>query len=258
MRDIENRIATASKLYSDNVVLRGLVNLIPTIGGVLDIIFCERWNKITAKRFEDFIDFVKKEFEMLNVEKVNKEFINSDDFADLTVKCISSSVKSRHQDKIRLYANILKDASLSEKFDLDEFEEILPVFELVSIRELGVLNHLDEWEYNLKNKYTKMLDYSEIRKSVVEGLPAGIPIYFSFWDAFVDEVCNKYNLTKEDVNYLLQTSSQKGLFVFESYDASKQKGIYSARETFRHWMNGKVTLLFKRLKKYVISSNEQI
>lgn len=254
MQEINNKLIRASKTYSDNIVLRGLVNLIPAIGGVLDIIFCERLNQITAKQTEDFIEFTKKEFEKVDENKVNKEFINSDDYADLTVRCLSSSIRTRHKEKIKLFAKVLKSAATSENFDLNEFEEILPTFEQVSIRELTVLFHLETWEFNLKNNYIKMLDYSEIRKSVVPGSP-GIPVYFGFWDAFVDEVCNKCQLTKEDIEYLLQTSSQKGLFVFGSYDVS-QKKTYAARDSFQPKMNGKLTPLFTRMKKYILSSNE--
>ena len=255
MQKIDSKLIRASKAYSDNIVLRGLVNLIPTVGSVLDIIFCEKWNNITEKRIEEFIEFTKNEFEKVDELKVNKEFINSEDFADLTVRCLSSSTRTRHQEKIRLFAKVLKNAATSTKFDLNEFEEILPTFEQVSVRELTVLSHLETWEFNLKDNYVKMLEYSEIRKSAGAGLPPGIPVYSGFWDAFVDEVCNKYLLTKEDVEYLLQTSSQKGLFVFGNYDVSKNN-IYAGRDYFQHKMNGKLTALFSRMKKYVLASNE--
>jgi len=128
------------------------------------------------------------------------------------------------------------------------------------MRELLVLNHLDAWEYNLTNNYNKMLEYSEVRKNSTPGGFAGIPVYFGFWEAFKDSLIKTSELKNEDIEYLLQTSAQKGLFSFGVYDISKQNKNYNstglqilaARESFQHTMDGRLTPLYKRLKKYIL------
>ncbi len=249
-----NKLTTASKTYSSNIALRGLVNLIPYVGSTLDVVFCEKWNRITARRIDDFINFTKREFEKIEDKMINKEYLESEDFADLTVKCLTGATKTRHKEKIELYAKVLKNAATSKDFDLNEFEEILPTFEQISIRELTVLSHLYKWEYNLNNNYTKMLGYSEVRISLDPSFPPGIPVYHGFWDAFLDEVSNRFKISKEDSEYLLQTSSQKGLFIFESYNTSKNN-IYAGRESFDHHMKGRLTPLFSKFKKYVFAQS---
>lgn len=265
MASINQAITRVSKAYSENTTFRGLVNLIPNVGGTLDIIFTERWNSLTQARIEDFMECVKDEFAAIEENSINKDFLESNDFTDLTVKCLASSAKSRHREKIKLFAKVLKNAVTLDKFNVDEFDEILPTFELVSMRELLVLNHLDTWEYNLANNYSKMLGYSEVRKSSEIGGFAGIPVYFGLWEAFKDTLIKISELNNDDIEYLLQTSSQKGLFSFGVYDTSVHTGKYkstelqilAARDSFRHTMNGKLTPLFKRLKKYILDVDDK-
>jgi len=69
------------------------VNLIPNVGGTLDIIFTERWNHLTQKRIEDFMECVKDEFAAIKENNINKSFLESNDFADLTVKMFSFKCK---------------------------------------------------------------------------------------------------------------------------------------------------------------------
>lgn len=256
-----NQVLTnVSKTYTENSYLRMLVNLIPYIGSSLDICFSERWNKITMSRFEDFIISVQEEFSDIKNKYINKDFVESEDFADLARMCINSSAKARHHEKILLFAKIFSGAVTSAKFDIDEFEEILPTLELVSERELLVLNHLDTWETNLNDNYLKMLDYSEVRTSSQSDFFGGIPVYKGFWDAFIHELITTNNLKKEDIEYLLHTTSQKGLFTFDWFDVSKQNNtdgidIMVARESFQHTMEGKLTPLYKRMKKYILTQD---
>lgn len=248
--ELNKQLAKASKKYAKNVALRSLVNLIPTIGSSLDVIFTEKWNRIVAKRIESFFKYTQQEFEKIQEEKVNKEFIESEDFADLVVNCLSMSSKTRQKEKIKMFSNILKNASIVEKFDYEEFIEIIHIVEVISVREFYVLKHLEEWEDNLQNDYRKMLGYSEKRKITVPNTNLGIPIYFSFWDAFISETADKLETSKKNVEYIIQTSAQKGLFVFKQYNVSKN-GILSARETFKHTMDGKLTELYFKMIKYI-------
>lgn len=250
----DKKIIKASRIYSQNIALRTVVNLIPYVGSAMDIILTSQWSRITEKRLNDFLEFTKKEFDNINNKSINKEFIESDDFVDLTVKCLTTATKTRNQKKIALLAKILKNAAISKRFEYDEFEEILPTFEQVSIRELTILVHLNLWENNLKNNYIKMLNYSEIRRSAAPNFPPGIPVYLGFWDAFLDDVNKLYKINKEDSEYLLHTSAQKGLFLFEPYSTVKFN-TYAARESFDHTMKGKLTPLFFKLKKFVLDSN---
>jgi hypothetical protein len=165
------KLNKASKAYTSNIALRGLIDLIPYVGSTLDIVFCEKWNRITTNRINDFICFTKREFEKIEYNFINKEYIDSDDFADLTVKCLSGATKTRHKEKIELYAKVLTNAAISDDFDLNEFEEILPIFEQISIRELTILSYLDKWEYDLNQNYLRMLNYSEVRISLNPDFP---------------------------------------------------------------------------------------
>ena len=261
MQTINKALTKASKTYAKNVFLRGLVNFIPYVGGALDIVFSEKWNNITQRRIEDFMDCVKQEFAQIEESKINKEFIESDDFADLTIKFLISSARTRHHEKISLFAGILRGATTTDEFDMDEFEEILPTFELVSVRELLILKHLSAWEFNLINNYIKMLDYSEVRKSATPGGFVGIPVYSGFWDAFVDELIKETELKKEDIEYLLQTASQKGLFAFGTYEIADKYDngfqIKAGRQSFDHTMQGKLTPLFKRMEKYILTAESK-
>lgn len=256
-------LTNASKAYTENPILRMITNLIPTIGGSLDIAFSEKWNKINNSRIEVFMTSLTEDLSDIKENFVNKDFIESEDFANLYKTCLTSSIKTRHHERILLFARILKGAMTSDKFDMDEFEEILPTLEIVSERELMLLNHLDIWETNLTNNYLKMLEYSEVRTGSTISNFEGIPVYSGFWDAFTKELETNYNLSTENVEYLLQTASQKGLFTFTRYDVSKQNNkedmyILAGRDSFQHTMEGKLTPLYKRMKKYILTQNKEI
>jgi len=248
---LNKQLAKASEQYTKNIALRSLVNSIPAIGSSLDIIFTEKWNRIVMKRIENFFKFTRQEFKKIKENEVNTKFIESDDFVDLVVNCISISSKSRQKEKVKLLSNILINASIAEQFDYEEFIEIIHIVEVISVREFHVLKHLEEWEYDLSNDYRTMLGYSEKRNITVPNTNMGIPIYFSFWDAFISETANKLEISKENVEYLLHTSAQKGLFSFQQYNVTKN-GILSARKTFKHTMEGKLTELYFQIIKYII------
>ncbi|MEK7258123.1 MAG: hypothetical protein AAB316_25430, partial [Bacteroidota bacterium] len=168
------------------------------------------------------------------------------------VNCLTMSAKTRQTEKIKLLSNILKNASTISDFSYDDFDEILNIVDSISVRELVILRELELWETELKRNYLRMLDYSEVRHITVPNTNLGLPIYFSFWDAFFEKTSKKINCSKEDVEYLISLAEQKGLLIKETYDASIYgEGITSARETFQPIMKARLTTLYSKLIKYI-------
>lgn len=247
--NIEKRIEKISQAYSQNLVARAFVNAIPYIGSSLDLVFSEKWNKISNIRTQMFFDFIKDELEKIDEAKINQSFIESDDFADLTVKCLELSSRSRKQEKIKMIAKILTNAIITGKFDIEEFEEIKYIIDQISLREITFLSHLETLEDELKNNYIQMLERSN-KRGIINGVNA--PKFSSFYDAFLSDLFNKYKINKEDADYLLRTCTIKGLLIDDRIDYSKNTPIKSGHESFSHTMPMQLSNFYFIFKKYIL------
>ena len=104
-------------LYNDNSPLRLYLLGIPIIGSVIDTILTSKGQKISYDRLMNFFHELENEIKEIDERLINLEFINSEEFYDLLVKSIDLSIKTRHDEKRKLYARILKNRSIVEKVE---------------------------------------------------------------------------------------------------------------------------------------------
>jgi hypothetical protein len=151
MKDIRESLTKASEIYSDQVIIRAGINAIPFVGGSIDVILSSLGQKFVIKRIEDFITELKSEVELLESQKINHDFLNSEEGFDLIVKSFNSASKTRQREKLRIYAKILKNALTSGKaYEEDEPEIFLKIVEELSIKEFKVATLLFKLKANLK------------------------------------------------------------------------------------------------------------
>jgi len=116
---ISDKLAIASQMYAEESVLRAAISSVPYVGGALDIMFSSRGQSYIIRRIEGFIEELKEQVSHLEESKINHEFLETEEGFDLLVKAFNSSARTRQQEKLKLYARIIKESLTAGK----EFEE---------------------------------------------------------------------------------------------------------------------------------------
>ena len=97
--------------YSENHKVRALVNLIPHIGGALDVLLSEKGAKWRGERLMKLLSELDSRIGNLEnsslIEKIVNETKESEEFYDLLIQSLNSVIRTRHEEKISCYANIL-------------------------------------------------------------------------------------------------------------------------------------------------------
>ena len=142
---IKNKLDKASLIYSENVVLRSIVNGIPGIGGSLDVLFSSLGKKYVSKRIETFLSVLQQEIVALDEKSIDLDYMTSETGYDLIIKAFDSTAKTRQKEKISLYARIIRNSLIKSKdFEEDEPYLYLTIIESLSIKELRVAKCLME------------------------------------------------------------------------------------------------------------------
>ena len=135
---ISEKTNPAIEKYSENIILREAITLIPFIGSPLDIFLTTKAQKIFSNRIMNLFDELKYEMTTLENEKVDKDYINSEEFIDLFIKTIEAAAKTRSNEKIKLYAKLLKGVVKFQDRKKYSPEEYLQVLSELTIKELEV------------------------------------------------------------------------------------------------------------------------
>ncbi len=127
--------------YSKNLLLRGFINAIPYIGGSLDVVLSEQWNAIYERRVEDLLYQLSEDLKNLE-DKVDKEYIVSEGFFDLACKILQESVKTRLDEKRKLFSKILRD-SITVQRDIQETEDVIDIIISMNQKDLYFLRQIE-------------------------------------------------------------------------------------------------------------------
>lgn len=120
-----NKLTEFSKKYGGNPYLRSIINLVPYIGGSLDVILTEKWNSFYQRRIENMLDQLSHDLTEVQ-EKINDEYLESEEFFDIIQKIIQESIKTRLDYKRKIYSKIIRD-SISYQKSTAETESIIEV-----------------------------------------------------------------------------------------------------------------------------------
>lgn len=120
--------------YGDALLLRAAVSNLPWIGSTLDMILSSKAQKFTEERIMKLLSDLELELAKVDEEKIDKDYLDSEEFYDLMMNAFRATVKTRSEAKIRTYALILK-SSLTYKA-----KTVPPENYLFAIEQLGDLD----------------------------------------------------------------------------------------------------------------------
>lgn len=132
-----DKMTALSKKYGGNPYLRSVINLIPYIGGSLDILLTEKWNSFYQRRIENMIDQLSLDLQGVQ-GKIDTEYLESEEFFDIILKILQESIQTRLDDKRKIYSKIIRD-SISYQRSTDEIEALLEIVSNLYERDLFLI-----------------------------------------------------------------------------------------------------------------------
>lgn len=174
----------AIRKYSQQPMLRALVQLIPNIGGSIDTILYEKSAKWREERLNEFIKNIHQQIErdhdrLKVVENNTHNIVNEEDFYDLFLVAVSSSLKTKSKEKIKRFSNIISnyiiDDGLLEKA---KAELMLNILDDLSDFEILIISRLQESEFSyhlIQNdlfvRARELIDHLKTNQIEYQGLP---------------------------------------------------------------------------------------
>lgn len=210
--------------YSGTRGVRALIQLIPSVGGAIDMLLMDNLERIKTERAKAFFDELAKGDVILS-----PELIQTEDFLHAFFATAHAALKTKQREKIRWFAQLLlAGAGNNSSLDLDnQYEDMLGILDELSYRELGILTILLRFE----NQVQKSEDETEPQWSN------------KFWTQFTEEVGVKFQISSEELDYVLIRISRTATFTSYRAFGELYVGDIGGR--------GRLTPIFYQLAQYV-------
>jgi hypothetical protein len=150
---------------------------------------------------------------------------HSVDFLQCYFSTLRAAINTRHRDKIRMFAKLL-NSSLTQPnpASVDEFEELLAVLDMVTLREFGVLNDLRNNELHHPPK----AEENELQNA------------WHYWDNFRKESIEKFSIPENAFTAFMAKLERTGLYLRITGGFTDYQGDI-----------GRTTPLFARLLEFI-------
>jgi hypothetical protein len=104
---IEQKFQKGIDYYLNTPELRNPVCQIPVIGSAIDFMITTSAQQVQQKRFLQISQILSEEINLIDETKVNKSFLDSEEFHDILRKTFENSLRTRHIEKTKLNCQIL-------------------------------------------------------------------------------------------------------------------------------------------------------
>ena len=214
-KELSERIAKASEAYVQNTWLRAAINLIPYIGGSLDVILASR-GSLHQKRIVEFLESLKEEMSHIKEERIDTAYLESQEFSDIILKLMEVSLRTRDREKMRLYARFLRGAVLIQDRNQTFLEDYLATLIELTPVELEVARTIYEQQRNSELEPNENILQWAWRKG---------------WKDLPNQVTS---VPKADLPFILLRIEKSGLVkeLTGSY-AGYEGGVFVVTDTFR-------------------------
>jgi hypothetical protein len=195
---LEKAVQKGVNYYLDNLELRQSIWQIPYIGNAVDYIFSELGKSFQQRRLLQAIQYLTEETSQISESKVDKSFLDTEEFYDLIMRTLESCIKTRHNDKIRLYCKILIGAVLIDNRDQrHSAEDFLALIAELSLMDLQVGMDIYKRQKNMPEKFNlESRENNELEFTVRTG-----------WH----NICSSLEMNETDFKIALYKLSRAGL-----------------------------------------------
>ncbi len=190
LEEIKNNPATKATILS-------VIKAIPVLGELIDGTIDASLNKFQQSKRNELLDIV-----LSTSETITTEMVNDVEFIINFAKTLEAVNRLGSNDKVKYFANIIKNGYLSGQRITDgEFEEYLYALSTMSYRQINILIDLYIYEQNNVAE-----DNTEDKTKKNNKLAPR----HDTWSTFVNSVAEKYSITLEDVISILTSISKTG------------------------------------------------
>lgn len=224
----EKELSVVGKLslcYGNNHFIRALLHLVPGWSSA-DSLLQQRLNEIRSDRLKTFFD----ELASGKVE-LSYNLIESEDFLHSYFSTLRAAQNTRHREKIRMFAKLL-DSYINQPSPglSDEYEELLAVLDMITLRELRVLIYLRRYEI----QYPSKAKGAEVQNAMF------------YWDNFRKESIEKFSIPENEFTAFMMKLERTGLYLRITEMVMDYDGDM-----------GRTTPLFTRLMEFIKNCDQQ-
>jgi len=134
---IEKYIST----YAENTPLRIVTSFIPLFGSQIDLILSSYAENIYKKRLEKSLRTLNEEFDRLQMNSIDKDFIQSEAFFDIFRLYFEKSLRIRQEEKVGYYAKVLAHTIKTPEI-VEHSEVIMEKLSQLQLQDLKVLKKM--------------------------------------------------------------------------------------------------------------------
>jgi hypothetical protein len=154
--------------YLNNVELRNAINQIPGIGNILDYILVNLGQGFQQRRLMQTIQDLHEEMTQINEAMIDKPFLTTEEFYDILRKTIESCLRTRHNNKIRLYCKILAGSVIVDnRTERNSVQDFLSFISELSPTDLKVGMEIYKQQKNMPEKFDVESDENTELKFIV-------------------------------------------------------------------------------------------
>lgn len=113
-RNFVKALDKVTKRYSDNLLLRTAIQALPYVGGPIDTLLSGKASKIQQARIECFLDETNKKLQTIEKEKIDYEFIESEEFFSIFQNLLEKVIRTYEKEKIEIFSNIFVNSIVKE------------------------------------------------------------------------------------------------------------------------------------------------
>lgn len=112
--------------------IQASVNLIPIIGGTISTYLGEIRGNKTQERIETFISYISNELIRLDKIKLDNEYLQSEEFAEIFIKALNQASSTTSSERIKRFANAVINNALASKEARQRVNGILELIDRIS------------------------------------------------------------------------------------------------------------------------------
>lgn len=173
---IEKRLASTAeevaKRYSELSSVRAAVQMIPYVGGPLDTLLGGFGAKLVQERQAEFLHQLHLEMSRLNKEKVDEEFLSSEEFLDFLLRALTWAVRTSRTERIALLARAVSSAACKDwgRNRIDDAEALLDLAASLNVEDVRTLHVFVERYTSVPTEVGEDWDQNDLRRFKVAGL----------------------------------------------------------------------------------------
>jgi len=149
---------------------KSIVERIPYIGSIISNAYFEVRSRKFMRRLESLCKQLSMELMKLKKEKIDNNFLKSDEFSDIIDEVFQKVLKTSNEERIRAYRNILIGSMLKTHPPYDEIEIFVDKLHLLSTAHFKILRYFQDNNINV----CRYKDLPENGSTIIDLLNLGI------------------------------------------------------------------------------------